>query len=329
MVSNGWVKSLGPSTFSIVALDRKNGDMGVAVQSKFIAVGSVVPWAKAGVGAVATQASANVGYGPRALKMLEEGLASSEVLERLLLEDEQNQGRQVAIVDAKGLVAVHTGSGCMEWAGHVIGDGYSCQGNILAGRDVVESMARAYDRTAGDLIDRLLAALSAGQKAGGDRRGQQSAALLVVREKGGYEGFTDRYVDLRVDDSTHPIDELKRVFKIYDMTMLSREGPSNLIPVAGNVARNLQRNLKRLGLYKGLINGKYDEPTKKALQYFVNVNNFENRMREDGVIWKSILHYMEDAAEKTKPKPGRLWKKTGLHGRGPSFASKVGKQRKA
>ena len=293
------MKSLGPSTFSIVALDRKNGDMGVAVQSKFIAVGSVVPWAKAGVGAVATQASANVDYGPKALRMLEEGLASSEVLERLLLEDQQNHGRQVGIVDAKGTVATYTGTGCMEWAGQVTGDGYSCQGNILAGRAVVESMAEAYERTAGDLIDKLLAALSAGQKAGGDRRGQQSAALLVVREKGGYEGFTDRYVDLRVDDSTHPIDELKRVFKIYDMTMLSREDPSNLTPIAGNVARSLQRNLKRLGFYKGSINGKYDEPTKKALRDFVNVNNFENRMHEDGHIWKSILHYMEDMA-KTK-----------------------------
>jgi len=290
---------LGPSTFSIVALDRKNRDMGVAVQSKFIAVGSVVPWAKAGVGAVATQASANVDYGPKALRMLEEGLASSEVLERLLLEDQQNHGRQVGIVDAKGTVAAYTGTGCMEWAGHVKGDGYSCQGNILTGRDVVESMARAYERTAGDLIDKLLAALSAGQRAGGDRRGQQSAALLVVREKGGYEGFTDRYVDLRVDDSPHPIDELKRIVKIYDMTMLSREDPSNLIPVAGNVARSMQRNLKRLGFYKGSINGKYDEPTKKALRHFVNVNNFENRMHEDGYIWKSILHYMEDTA-KTK-----------------------------
>jgi uncharacterized Ntn-hydrolase superfamily protein len=298
-VSKEWVKSLGPSTFSIVALDRKNGDMGVAVQSKFIAVGSVVPWAKAGVGAVATQASANVDYGPKALRMLEEGVASSEVLERLLLEDQQNHGRQVGIVDAKGTVAAYTGTGCMEWAGQVTGDGYSCQGNILAGRAVVESMAEAYERNTGDLIDKLLAALSAGQKAGGDRRGQQSAALLVVREKGGYEAFTDRYVDLRVDDSTHPIDELKRIFKIYDMTMLSREDPSNLIPVAGNVARSLQRNLKRLGFYKGSINGKCDEPTKKALRDFVNVNNFENRMHEDGYIWKSILHYMEDMA-KTK-----------------------------
>jgi uncharacterized Ntn-hydrolase superfamily protein len=300
MMGKRWVKSLNPSTFSIVALDRKNGDMGVAVQSKFIAVGSVVPWAKAGVGAVATQASANVGYGPKALKMLEEGLTSPQVLERLLAEDEQNQARQVAIVDAKGIVAVHTGAGCMEWAGHVTGDGYSCQGNILAVKDVVESMARAYDRTEGDLIDRLLAALSAGQKAGGDRRGQQSAALLVVREKGGYEGFTDRYVDLRVDDSRHPIDELKRVFKIYDMTMLSREDQSNLIPVEGNIAKILQRNLKRLGFYKGAVNGMFDEPTKKALQDFVNVNNFENRMREDGFIWKSILQYMEDMVKKSK-----------------------------
>ena len=291
------MESLGPSTFSIVALDRKNGDLGVAVQSKFIAVGSVVPWAKAGVGAIATQASANVSYGPKALRMLEEGLMSSAVLERLLLEDQQNRGRQVGIVDAKGTVAAYTGTGCMEWAGHVAGDGYSCQGNILAGRDVVESMARAYERTAGDLIDKLLAALSAGQKAGGDRRGQQSAALLVVREKGGYEGFTDRYVDLRVDDCTHPIDELKRVFKIYDMTMLSREDPSDLIPVARNVGRSIQRNLKRLGFYKGSINGKYDEPTKKALRDFVNVNNFENRMHEDGYIWTSILHYMEDTAK--------------------------------
>ena len=273
--------------------------MGVAVQSKFIAVGSVVPWAKARIGAVATQASANVSYGPRAIKMLEEGLTSSEVLRRLLAEDELNQGRQVAVVDAKGMVAVHTGTGCMEWAGHVTGDGYSCQGNILAGKNVVESMARAYEESAGDLIDRLLAALSAGQKAGGDRRGQQSAALLVVREKGGYEGFTDRYVDLRVDDSTQPIDELKRIFKIYDMTMLSREDPSNLIAITGSVPRVLQISLKNLGFYQGSVNGSYDEPTKKALQDFVNVNNFENRMHKDGYIWKSILQYMEDMAKKS------------------------------
>jgi uncharacterized Ntn-hydrolase superfamily protein len=290
---------LGPSTFSIVAYDHENGDLGVAVQSKFIAVGSVVPWAKAKVGAVATQASANVSYGPRALNMLEAGLSSSSVLERLLAEDGRNQARQVAIVDAQGNIAAHTGKECTDWAGHVTGDGYSCQGNILTGRDVVESMARAYDRTAGDLIDRLLAALAAGQQAGGDRRGQQSAALLVVREKGGYEGFTDRYVDLRVDDSPTPIDELRRVLRIYDMTMLSREDTSNLLPITGAVAKLLQRDLKNLGFYKGAINGLYDDQTEKALRDFVNVNNFENRMRENGVIWKSILQYMEDLVKES------------------------------
>jgi uncharacterized Ntn-hydrolase superfamily protein len=287
---------LAPSTFSIVAYDTANGDLGVAVQSKFIAVGAVVPWAKARVGAVATQASANVSYGPRALSMLESGLTSSQVLERLLADDEHSGVRQVAIVDSKGGVAVHTGSECMEWAGHVTGEGYSCQGNILAGRAVVESMARAYDTAKGDLIDRLLAALTAGQKAGGDRRGQQSAALLVVREKGGYEGFTDRYVDLRVDDSPRPIEELRRVFNIYDMTMLSREEPSNLTPITGSIARSIQRDLKALRFYRGSVTGVYDESTKKALIDFVNVNNFENRMRADGLIWKSILRYMQNSA---------------------------------
>jgi uncharacterized Ntn-hydrolase superfamily protein len=280
-----------------VAYDRSSGDFGVAVQSKFIAVGAVVPWAKAKVGAVATQASANVTYGPRALDMLEKGLTASQVLERLLSKDAHSQVRQVAIVDSGGNVAVHTGVECMNWAGHVTGDGYSCQGNILAGRAVVDSMARAYENGKGDLIDRLLDALRAGQKAGGDRRGQQSAALLVVREKGGYEGFTDRYVDLRVDDSTHPIQELRRIFDIYDMTMLSREDASNLIRITGPVARSIQRDLKALRYYKGSITGIYDDPTKKALSDFVNVNNFENRMHEEGLIWKSIMKYMHDLAK--------------------------------
>jgi uncharacterized Ntn-hydrolase superfamily protein len=280
-----------------VAYDRKSGDFGVAVQSKFIAVGAVVPWAKAKVGAVATQASANVTYGPRALDMLEKGLTSSQVLEKLLSEDAQSKVRQVAIVDAHGDVAVHTGIECMNWAGHVTGDGYSCQGNILAGKAVVDSMARAYEAGKGDLIDRLLAALTAGQKAGGDRRGQQSAAILIVREKGGYEGFTDRYVDLRVDDSPHPIRELRRIFDIYDMTMLSREDASNLIRITGPVARSIQRDLKALRYYKGSITGIYDDPTKEALYDFVNVNNFENRMHEEGLIWKSIMRYMHALAQ--------------------------------
>jgi len=285
------------STFSIVAYDQRSGDFGVAVQSKFIAVGAVVPWAKAKVGAVATQAEANVSYGPRAIEMLESGLSSSLALSRLLADDERTHVRQVAIVDSAGNVAAHTGSECMDWAGHVAGEGYSCQGNILAGRKVVESMAQAYERTKGDLIDRLLAALGAGQIAGGDRRGQQSAALLVVREKGGYEGFTDRFVDLRVDDSPHPIEELKRIFNIYDMTMLKREDPSDLVRIEGAVAKSIQSSLRALRFYKGPISGVYDETTKKALVEFVNINNFENKMDQDEYIWKSVLNYMKEAAK--------------------------------
>jgi uncharacterized Ntn-hydrolase superfamily protein len=287
-----------PSTFSIVALDPSNGDLGVAVESKFIAVGSVVPWARARIGAIATQAWGNVSYGPNGLSMLEQGLSASETLQKLLAGDPRPEVRQAAIVDSKGRVAVHTGKECMDWAGHVTGPGYSCQGNILVSSKVVESMANAYEENSGDLIDKLLQALSAGQAAGGDRRGQQSTALLVVREKGGYEGFTDRYVDLRVDEHPTPIEELKRVFKIYDMTMLSRESPRNLLTIDYDIATVLQRDLLKLGMYDGGITGVFDETTKKALRNFVNINNFENKMREDGRIWKSILDYLHEAEQR-------------------------------
>jgi len=160
-------------------------------------------------------------------------------------------------------------------------------------------MAKAYEETSGDLIDKLLEALSAGQAAGGDRRGQESAALLVVREKGGYGGLTDRYVDLRVDDHPRPIEELKRVFKVYDMTMLSREDPRNLLTIDHDIALVLQTCLKKLGMYDGPINGVLDDRTKKALSEFINVNNFENKMREDGRIWQSTLDYIKDVAHRT------------------------------
>lgn len=288
-----------PSTFSIVAFDPRNGDLGVAVQSKFIAVGALVPWAKANVGAIATQAWANVSYGSEGLKMLEAGLSAHETLQRLLATDSRPEVRQVAVVDTEGRVAAHTGRECMGWAGHTTGTGYSCQGNILANSRVVESMARAYEQMSGDIVDRLLEALSAGQAAGGDRRGQQSAALLVVRDKGGYEGTTDRYVDIRVDDHPAPIEELKRVFKIYDMTMLSREDPANLLTIDREITTMLQKDLNKLGFYSGPVNGILDDPTKKALRDFININNFENKMREDGQIWRSVLDYIEDLARKT------------------------------
>ena len=203
------------ATFSIVARDPATGEIGVAVQSKFIAVGAVVPWARAGVGAVATQAWGNPTFGPRGLDLLSAGLAPKEVLERLLADDRGREKRQVGILDASGRAAIFTGKECQDWAGGVVGKDCACQGNILAGEGVVRSMARAFEEAKGDLGDRMIAALEAGQGAGGDRRGMQSAALLVVRERGGYGGFWDRYRDLRVDDHPDPIAELKRIYALH------------------------------------------------------------------------------------------------------------------
>ena len=275
-----------------MARDPENGDLGVIVQSKFPAVGSIVPWARAQVGAIATQAWANVSYGPRGLDLLERGLSAQQVLRELIRDDERAGHRQVGIVDSKGRAAAHTGEECLEWAGHVIGDGYACQGNILAGEEVVSSMAEAFESTEGDLIDRLFAALRAGQAAGGDRRGMQSAAVLVVREGGGYEGGSDRYVDVRVDDHPSPIEELERIFKVYDMTLLNREHPSRLLPIEGEVARRVQEALVQLGLLKAVEPRGFPDRAREALRQFVSIHNFENKMRDDNKIWQSVYEYL-------------------------------------
>src|SRR5438034_5004129 len=193
-----------PSTFSIVAFDSKTKDLGVAVESKFVAVGAVVPFAAARVGAVATQAYANTAYGRDALAMLKRGVAPKDVVKRLVTGDKDAAQRQVGVVDARGRSASYTGKECFPWAGHVVGRNYACQGNLLAGEDVVKEMGQAFEGTQGDLPVRLLGALSAGQRAGGDKRGQQSGALLVVRDRGGYGGFNDRWIDIRVDDHPEP-----------------------------------------------------------------------------------------------------------------------------
>ena len=203
------------ATFSIVAFDPTTKELGIAVQSKFIAVGAVVPWAKSGVGAIATQSWANTTYGPQGLAMLEKGMPSEKVMATLLAKDNQRERRQVGIIDAKGKAATFTGSQCFAWAGGKTGENYAVQGNILAGEDVLNSMAETFEQTKGYLGDRLLASLAAGQKAGGDKRGRQSAALLIVREGWGYSGFNDRFRDLRVDDHPKPIEELKRVYAIH------------------------------------------------------------------------------------------------------------------
>jgi uncharacterized Ntn-hydrolase superfamily protein len=203
------------ATFSIVAYDPDTQELGVAVQSKFIAVGSVVPWARAGVGAVATQAYANTTYGPKALELLAKGEAPEAVMSKITEEDKRSAVRQVGIVNAKGESATFTGEKCNAWAGGIKGENFCCQGNILAGEDVVKNMAKSFQESKGELADRLLAALQAGQDAGGDTRGMQSAALLIVREGWGYGGFNDRYRDLRVDDHAEPIKELKRVLDLH------------------------------------------------------------------------------------------------------------------
>jgi uncharacterized Ntn-hydrolase superfamily protein len=198
-------------TFSIVAYDPDRKEWGVGVASKFLAVGAVVPWAKAGVGAIATQSLANTTYGPKGLELLSHGLSPEDVMQQLTKEDPGRENRQVGMVDAQGRAATYTGKKCQAWAGGKTGKHYACQGNILAGEAVVNDMASAYERSAGPLAWRIVAALEAAEAAGGDKRGKQSAALLVVREKGGYAGFNDRRYDFRVDDHAQPVQELARI----------------------------------------------------------------------------------------------------------------------
>ncbi len=277
-----------PSTFSIVAFDPKTKDLGVAVESRFISVGAVVPWAQAGVGAVATQSFANTAYGPKALALLRRGVHPKDALKQLTSKDKMAAQRQVGLVDVRGRSASFTGDECFEWAGHVTGRNYACQGNILAGEAVVKGMARAFESTEGDLPVRLLAALHAGQKAGGDKRGQQSAALLVVREGGGYGGGNDRWIDIRVDDHPAPIDELTRIFNLYDVTLLNRENPADVVLLTPSVVKELQQGLSRIGLYHGPLSGTYDAPTKAAFEAWAGINNFENKLPADGKMWGSI-----------------------------------------
>ena len=280
-----------PSTFSIVALDSSTGELGIGVASKFLAVGAAVPWARAGAGAIATQAWANLSYGPDGLDLLERGTAAEEVVKRLTEPDDNREHRQLGVVDRAGNAAAWTGTDCFNWAGHRIGTGYTCQGNILTGPDVVDAMAEAFERTSGLLPERLVAALEAGQARGGDSRGQQSAALYVVKEKGSYGGFIDRYVDLRVDDHAEPIPELRKLLEMHRLYFGATE-PANLTRLAGNVAKELQTLLKNLGYYAGEISGVYDLGTKDAFRRFCSVENFEERWRDDHFADREILNFM-------------------------------------
>lgn len=279
-------------TFSIAAADLDRGDWGVAVASRFPCVGAVVPWAKAGVGAVATQSWANTDFGPEGLSAMAVGATAREALERLLAADEGREDRQVGLVDARGDAATFTGSRCLEWAGGSTGDGFACQGNILAGEAVVREMARSFAEAEGDLSDRLLAALTAGDAAGGDRRGRQSAALLVVRESGGYEGRNDRYVDVRVDEHPDAVNELVRVFGVYDDTLLVRNDP--LLEATPELVADLQRRLAALGRLDAVASGSFDDATRAALGAWAGEVNLEGRLREDGLVSRQLVRELRD-----------------------------------
>jgi uncharacterized Ntn-hydrolase superfamily protein len=235
------------ATYSIAACDLAAGRWGVATQSKFLGVGSIVPWAEAQVGAVATQSYANPRYGPDGLALLREGLPAEQVVERLTAADEGREHRQLGIVDAKGGSATFTGSECHDWAGGRTGAGYAAQGNILVSGATVDAIAESFESTAGEpLEERLIDALDAGQAAGGDSRGQQSAALLVVEKDGGYAGLFDVVFDLRVDDHERPLEELRRLHGLH-VALFGQTPRDEWLPVDDELAAELTGNLARLG----------------------------------------------------------------------------------
>jgi uncharacterized Ntn-hydrolase superfamily protein len=270
------------ATYSIVACDLEEGQWGVAVQSKFLAVGSVVPWAEPQVGAIATQAYANPSYGPNGLALLREGLSANEVVERLTSEDAGRDQRQLGVVDASGESASWTGRRCNDWAGHRNGAGYAAQGNILVGEETVTALATTFEANAQlPLAQRLIDCLAAAQAAGGDRRGQQSASLLVVQKEGGYAGLSDTLVDLRVDDHERPIQELRRIAGLHSR-LFGLSPREDWLPLEGELRAEVDERLARLG---------YD-----SLDTWAGVENLEERVDGDDVIDPVVLDALREAS---------------------------------
>ena len=266
-------------TFSIVARSADGSQWGVAVASKFLAVGAAVPAARFGIGAIATQSFANLAYKQAGLHLLNRGVCAQDVIDKLTGEDELRDQRQVGIVDRDGNAATFTGSACNEWAGGRTGEGYAAQGNILTGPEVVDALAEAFEGNAGPLAHRLYQALLAADRAGGDRRGRQSAALLVVSENGGYGGGSDVLVDIRVDDHADPVPELGRLLDLYDL-YFGKPDPDSLLPLTGELLDEVQTRLGRLGY--------------ESLDAWAGVENYEERMVED-CIDPIVLEKLRDA----------------------------------
>jgi uncharacterized Ntn-hydrolase superfamily protein len=267
-------------TFSIVAYSPDEKSWGVAVASKFLAAAAVVSWAQAESGAVATQSHAKVSFGPEGLVMLKAGKSASETLSALLANDPMREQRQVGIVDKDGNVAAHTGQKCHDFAGHKLGKHFSVQGNILVGEAVLEAMAEGYQNATGELADRLVAALRAGDGAGGDKRGKQSAGVLVVKTNGGYGGDTDRYIDLRVDDDEHPLKKLRSLLDAHHL-FFGEAKAEDLLPIDADIARELQQIMVKQGYMGGDVNGGWDEVAKQAFWLMVGNENLEERWSID------------------------------------------------
>ena len=280
------------STFSIVAFDPELEAWGVAVASKFPAVGAVGPWAQAGAGALATQAFANTSYGPQGLAALATGLSAQKTLQDLIEADQGRASRQVGLVDASGGAATYTGDDCNDWAGCTTGEGYAAQGNILTGPEVIEAMAAAFEASSASLPDRLLAALLAGDQTGGDRRGRQSAALLVVRQQAGYGGFNDRWLDYRVDDHEDPVPRLIELVDLHEL-YFGESPPEDKVPLADEVLEELQRIMTKQGYFKGESDGELTDQTRRALRAFIGNENFEERVNlETGLIDRPVFEFL-------------------------------------
>jgi uncharacterized Ntn-hydrolase superfamily protein len=311
-------------TFSIVARDPATGDLAVVVQSKFLAVGSVVPWARAGVGAIATQSFANVAYGPDGLALLERGSTAPDALAILVRDDPLRQQRQAGIVDAAGGSASHTGRSCFAWAGGRTGPGYAAQGNILAGPGVVDALAETYLAGGRPFPELLVACLAAADAAGGDRRGRESASLLVVRDGAGYGGGNDRWIDLRVDDHPDPIGELGRILDLSRLFM-DRPTPGELVPLDDALAAEIRTLLGRIGWDPGRGGGPvyapmwpaeaepdeerpmigeprpfpagWDDAWQASLVGWMAVENLEERIAAPGWIDRRVQAYLRNAVD--------------------------------
>jgi uncharacterized Ntn-hydrolase superfamily protein len=268
------------ATYSIVACDLDAAQWGVAVQSKFLAVGSVVPWGEPGAGAVATQSYANPRYGPDGLALLRRGRSAQEVVDELTAADDGRAHRQVGVVDANGGAATFTGESCQDWAGGRTGDGYAAQGNILVSAATVDALADTFEESRGPLAERLLAALAAGQAAGGDSRGQQSAALLVVERDGGYAGLSDTLVDLRIDDHERPIEELQRLYEAHQL-LFGKTPRDRWLPLDQELREEVSSLLARLGY--------------ETLTDWAGAANLEERVDGDDAIDPVVLQELRRA----------------------------------